>query len=123
MPQTTPSYLSDVDTFLQIIRFWLTDPAGQTERRLLICAVQRHDVVQLIDGTPLDLAMRRITGESGQHGAASRPGQTMTLRSSCRDPGHHVLNEVVQRGRTANAPPVKAGAVDDDAMMLPANAP
>lgn len=69
-----PPHAADVDAFLDMIRSWLTDPAGQPEQRLVICAVQHGDVIRLVDGTPLDQALRRITIAGGHHAAASRPG-------------------------------------------------
>ena len=96
-----PPHGSDVDTFLDMIRSWLTDPAGRPEQRLVICAVQRGDVIHLVDGTPLDQALRRITIEGDIRAAASRPGP----------PGWKVA------GQSRGAP----AAVSDQATKSPAS--
>lgn len=50
----------DVDVFLQGIGAWLTDASHHGERRLVICAVQRAHGIELVDGTPLELAIPRL---------------------------------------------------------------
>jgi len=113
--QQTPQHASDIEALLQTIRSWLTDPAAQPEQRLVICAVQRDDVIQLVDGTPLDQAIRRITIESGHRGAASRPGQEPSGRGSPRVPGRNGRTGAVQRGRMSCVPPGAPVAVSDHA--------